>query len=59
MTRTTVFLAAAMILATGTALAQNQQPYAGMQTRPLKALSEDQLADLKEGRGMGLALAAS
>jgi hypothetical protein len=48
-----------MILATGTALAQNQQPYAGMQTRPLKALSEDQLADPKEGRGMGLALAAS
>jgi len=57
MTRTTVVLAAALILATGTALADNQQPYAGMQTRPLKALSEDQLADLREGRGMGLALA--
>ena len=57
MTRTTVVLAAALILAAGTALAENQQPYAGMQTRPLKALSEDQLADLRTGRGMGLALA--
>jgi Spy/CpxP family protein refolding chaperone len=29
-----------------------------MQARPLKALSEQQIADLKAGRGMGLALAA-
>jgi hypothetical protein len=29
-----------------------------MQTRPIKALSEQQVADLKVGRGMGLALAA-
>src|ERR1700752_4287969 len=35
-----------------------QTPYAGMQTRPIKALSEQQLADLGAGRGMGLALAA-
>jgi hypothetical protein len=35
-----------------------QAPYAGMQTRPIKAISEQQLADLKAGRGMGLALAA-
>jgi len=33
-------------------------PYAGMETRPVKALSEQQIADLKAGRGMGLALAA-
>jgi Spy/CpxP family protein refolding chaperone len=33
-------------------------PYAGMQTRSVKALSDQQLADLKAGRGMGLALAA-
>ncbi|HET8974086.1 MAG TPA: periplasmic heavy metal sensor [Pseudolabrys sp.] len=57
MTRTTVFLAVAMILAAATSLAQIPQPYAGMQNRPLKALSDEQLADLKEGRGMGLALA--
>ena len=35
-----------------------QTPYAGMQTRPIKALSDQQIADLKAGRGMGLALAA-
>src|SRR5438094_2533768 len=40
------------------ALAQSQQPYAGLQTRPVKALSEQQIADLRAGRGMGLALAA-
>jgi Spy/CpxP family protein refolding chaperone len=35
-----------------------QQPYAGMEARAIKALSEQQVADLKAGRGMGLALAA-
>jgi hypothetical protein len=35
-----------------------QQPYAGMDTRAIKTLSEQQIADLKAGRGMGLALAA-
>src|SRR6187399_1913571 len=35
-----------------------QTPYSGMQTRPIKALSEQQMADLGAGRGMGLALAA-
>ena len=35
-----------------------QIPYAGMQTRPIKALSDQQIADLRAGRGMGLALAA-
>jgi hypothetical protein len=34
------------------------QPYAGLHARPIKALSEQQIADLKAGRGMGLALAA-
>jgi Spy/CpxP family protein refolding chaperone len=38
--------------------AAQHAPYAGMQTRPVKALSDQQLADLKAGRGMGLALAA-
>ena len=33
-------------------------PYAGMERRAVKALSEQQIADLKAGRGMGLALAA-
>jgi hypothetical protein len=35
-----------------------QTPYAGMQTRPIKALSEQQVSDLSAGRGMGLAMAA-
>jgi Spy/CpxP family protein refolding chaperone len=35
-----------------------QQPYAGMETRAIKALSDQQIGDLKAGRGMGLALAA-
>jgi hypothetical protein len=40
------------------AVAQSHQPYAGMQVRPIKALSDQQIDDLKAGRGMGLALAA-
>jgi hypothetical protein len=38
--------------------ASAQTPYAGMQTRSIKALSDQQIADLGAGRGMGLALAA-
>lgn len=33
-------------------------PYTGMQEREIKALSDTDLADLRAGRGMGLALAA-
>ena len=40
------------------AWSQTHQPYAGLQARPVKALSDQQIADLKAGRGMGLALAA-
>lgn len=47
---------AALFLTIGTAFAES--PYAGMQSRPIKAISEQQMADLKAGRGMGLALAA-
>ena len=38
--------------------ANAQTPYAGMQARSIKALSDQQIADLGAGRGMGLALAA-
>lgn len=38
--------------------AAGTQPYAGMAQRRVKALSEVQEADLRAGRGMGLALAA-
>jgi len=47
---------AAVVLAIGVAVAQT--PYVGMQTRSIKALSDQQIADLRAGRGMGLALAA-
>ena len=51
--------AAAGVLLAGAAAAQTPgQPYAGLETRPVKALSEQQISDLKDGRGMGLALAA-
>jgi hypothetical protein len=50
-----VIIAAALILTASAA--SSQIPYAGMQTRFIKALSEQQLADLGAGRGMGLALA--
>ncbi len=33
-------------------------PYAGFERRAIKALSEQQVSDLRAGRGMGLALAA-
>jgi len=48
----------AALLLTAAAAANAQTPYAGMQTRPIKALSEQQMADLSAGRRMGLALAA-
>jgi Heavy-metal resistance len=38
--------------------ASTTSPYVGMEQRPVKALSDQQIADLKAGRGMGLALAA-
>lgn len=37
---------------------RNATPYAGQQERDIKALSDQQIADLRHGRGMGLALAA-
>ncbi len=52
-----LFLALAFVFLSDTT-SKAQQPYAGLQARPIKALSEQQIADLKQGRGMGLALAA-
>ena len=37
---------------------QHGAAYAGMQNRPIKALSEQQVADLRAGKGMSLALPA-
>src|SRR5687767_9937468 len=50
------------ILLIGPSLAQHGHgsgsPYAGLERRAVKALSSDEIADLRAGRGMGLALAA-
>jgi len=51
-----VVIAVAVALVATAALAQS--PYAGLQVRGIKALSDQQVADLKAGRGMGLALPA-
>jgi hypothetical protein len=51
-----IFISTALMFASVAANAQT--PYAGLQARPIKALSEQQVADLTAGRGMGLALAA-
>jgi len=48
----------ALIAFAPAALAQSHQPYAGLEGRSIKALSEQQITDLRAGRGMGLALAA-
>lgn len=36
----------------------HSSPYAGMQTRAIKALSEEQIAGLKAGKGMAMAMPA-
>jgi hypothetical protein len=54
-----LLIAAVALALAGTALAQHHhQPYAGHQKRSVKAISAEQEANLKAGRGMGLALAA-
>jgi parvulin-like peptidyl-prolyl isomerase len=59
-----LWIAALLALLVAPALAQQHMhdhshgPYAGMQQRAVKALSEQQIADLRAGKGMGLALAA-
>jgi Spy/CpxP family protein refolding chaperone len=51
-----VIIAGAMLGTT--AWAAGKAPYAGWQARAIKALSAEQIDDLRNGRGMGLALPA-
>jgi len=51
-------LAAFLLLASNAASAQSGHSYAGLERRSIKALSQQQVDDLRAGRGMGLALAA-
>ena len=53
----TLFLLA-LTVAAGTAIAQSRSPYAGQQTREIKALSDQEISDYLAGKGMGLAKAA-
>ena len=59
MVRTKLSLAV-MLIALTPVFAQEppKNPYAGFEQRPIKALSAQQLDDLRNGRGMSLALAA-
>ena len=50
-------IVATIVILTASA-ASAQMPYAGTQTRSIKALSDQQVADLGAGRGMALAMAA-
>ena len=47
-----------LLFALSFAQAQQPSPYRGLETRTIKALSEDEIADLRAGRGMRMALAA-
>jgi Spy/CpxP family protein refolding chaperone len=58
MSRLFTLVSIALALASGISLAQSHRPYAGLEVRAIKALSEQQIADLRAGRGMELALAA-
>jgi Spy/CpxP family protein refolding chaperone len=51
-------LVVAAQLLSGSAFAAGEAPYAGWHDRAVKALSADQIDDLRRGRGMGLALPA-
>lgn len=53
-----MLLSIVLLLGVTVAVAQEHSPYAGFEQRSIKALSPQQIADLKAGRGMSLALAA-
>jgi Spy/CpxP family protein refolding chaperone len=53
-----ILAALAILMCAGFASAQSHQPYAGLEQRAVKGLSDAQIADLRAGRGMGLALPA-
>lgn len=58
MNRKAVLVVTASILLAGSLPADAEQPYAGQERRQIKALSPEQISDLRAGRGMGLALVA-
>jgi Spy/CpxP family protein refolding chaperone len=53
-----MFVACGLVAAGVSGVRAETSTYTGMQNRSLKALSEQQIEDLRGGRGMGMALAA-
>jgi Spy/CpxP family protein refolding chaperone len=58
MNRIMIMISSALVLMGGFALAQSRSPYAGFEKRSIKALSDQQIGDLRAGLGLSLALAA-
>ena len=59
MKRTVLLISLVTVAAmTAGAAAQTTSPYASQEQRTIKALSDQEIGDLREGRGMGLAKAA-
>src|SRR3954454_21645936 len=52
-----MLVACGLVAAGISGVCSETSPYAGMQNSGLKALSEQQIEDLRGGRGMGMALA--
>ena|SRR2546425_3749256 len=58
MTRMALFASLIIVATTATGIAQTKSPYSGQEQRAIKALSDEEIRDLLEARGMGLAKAA-
>jgi Spy/CpxP family protein refolding chaperone len=58
MTRMALFALLVIMATIASSTAQTPSPYAGQEQRTIKALSDEDIGDLLEGRGMGLAKAA-
>ena len=58
MIRVALFASLVIVATTATGIAQTTSPYTGQEQRTIKALSDDEIRDLLEARGMGLAKAA-
>jgi hypothetical protein len=58
MIRMALFALLAIVATTATSSAQTTSPYSGQEQRAIKALSDEEIRDLLEARGMGLAKAA-
>jgi Spy/CpxP family protein refolding chaperone len=58
MIRMALFASLIIVATTATGLAQTTSPYTGQERRTIKALSDEEIRDLLEARGMGLAKAA-